>query len=78
MFGVREMHVSQYNGGMWGGESRSQRHVRERLLYSTADRLGFVRFRQLPGACARDFCVRLLTARQRGPPALFHKFLLPP
>ena len=59
-------------------ESHSRCHVREWLRCRTAAGLGFVRFRQLSGAGARDFGVRLLTARQRGPPALFHKFLLPP
>src|SRR5215813_5309962 len=33
---------------------------------------------QLSGAGARDFGVRLLTVRERGPPAFFHEFLLPP
>ena len=72
------MHVSPYQGRMCEWESRPRRHVRERLLCRTADGLGFVRFRQLSCAGARNFGVRLLTARQRGPPALFHEFLLPP
>jgi len=46
--------------------------------HDTGVGLGFLGFRQLSGAGARDFGVRLLTARQRGPPALFHQFLLPP
>jgi hypothetical protein len=53
-----------------GSKSRSRRHGHERLR---AAGLGFVGFRQLSGAGARDFGVRFLTARQCGPPALFHK-----
>ena len=74
LLGVQEMKVSASHGGMWGWESRSRRHGRERFLWG----LGLVRFRQLSGAGARDFGVRLLTARQCGPPTFFHKFLLPP
>src|SRR5215470_3338726 len=76
--GVRAMQGSACHSGLWGCESRSRRHRRKRLLDRTAEGLGFVRFRQLSGAGARDFGVRLLTTRQGGPAALFHKFLLAP
>src|SRR6516164_3634113 len=66
------------NDGMWGGESRLRTGRRPRLRESRAAGLGFVGFDQLSGTGARDFGVRLFTAWQGGPPALFHQFLLPP